>query len=110
VDGIAFTGSAHVGWQLVATPAPSGLPRPVLARDGRAEPGVVGASANLDDAVSGIVRSAFGLSGQKCSACRRVVVVEAVADEVSDRIVKAAEALVVGDPLNPNTDPRARHR
>jgi len=104
VDGIAFTGSAHVGWQLVATPAPSGLPRPVLAEMGGQNPAIVGSSAHLDDAASGIVRSAFGLSGQKCSACRRVVVVEAVADELIDRIVKAARALVVGDPLDPDVD------
>jgi len=104
VDGIAFTGSAHVGWQLVATPSPSGLPRPVLAEMGGQNPAIVGLSANLDDAVSGIVRSAFGLSGQKCSACRRVVVVEGVADELTDRIVKAVQALVVGDPLDPHAD------
>jgi 1-pyrroline-5-carboxylate dehydrogenase len=104
VDGIAFTGSAHVGWQLVATPSPTGLPRPVLAEMGGQNPAIVAYSANLDDAVSGIVRSAFGLSGQKCSACRRVVVVEAVADELTERIVKAAEALVVGDPLDPHAD------
>jgi 1-pyrroline-5-carboxylate dehydrogenase len=104
VDGIAFTGSAHVGWQLVATPSPSGLPRPVLAEMGGQNPAIVASSATLDDAVAGIVRSAFGLSGQKCSACRRVVVVEAVADELTERIVRAAEALVVGDPLDPRAD------
>jgi 1-pyrroline-5-carboxylate dehydrogenase len=71
---------------------------------GGQNPAIVGSSANLDDAASGIVRSAFGLSGQKCSACRRVVVVEAVADELTDRIVKAARALVVRDPLDPHAD------
>jgi len=104
VDGIAFTGSADVGWQLLATPSPSGLPRPVLAEMGGQNPAVVAASANLADAASGIIRSAFGLSGQKCSACRRAVVVDAVADELVDRIVKAAQELVVGDPLDPRTD------
>jgi 1-pyrroline-5-carboxylate dehydrogenase len=71
VDGIAFTGSAKVGWELVGLTAPSGLPRPVLAEMGGQNPAIVARSADLDAATSGIVRSAFGLSGQKCSACRR---------------------------------------
>lgn len=104
VDGIAFTGSAQVGWNLVNTPSPTGLPRPVLAEMGGQNPAIVAASANLDDAAEGIVRSAFGLSGQKCSACRRVVVVDGVADALIDKIVARAEALVVGDPIDPATD------
>jgi 1-pyrroline-5-carboxylate dehydrogenase len=104
VDGIAFTGSADVGWQLVATPSPSGLPRPVLAEMGGQNPAIVAASANLDDAAAGITRSAFGLSGQKCSACRRVIVLDSVADELIERLVAAAEALVVGDPVARETD------
>ena len=104
VDGIAFTGSASVGWQIAVTPSASGLPRPVLAEMGGQNPAIVAASANLEDAATGITRSAFGLSGQKCSACRRVVVLESVADELIDRIVKAANALVVGDPIDPTTD------
>lgn len=104
VDGIAFTGSAQVGWDLVNTPSPTGLPRPVLAEMGGQNPAIVAASANLDDAAEGIVRSAFGLSGQKCSACRRVVVVDEVADALIEKIVARAEALVVGDPLDPATN------
>jgi 1-pyrroline-5-carboxylate dehydrogenase len=100
VDGIAFTGSAKVGWELVKSTSPSGLPRPVLAEMGGQNPAIVGRSADLDAATSGIVRSAFGLSGQKCSACRRVVVDEQVADELIERIAAAAERLVVGDPLD----------
>jgi 1-pyrroline-5-carboxylate dehydrogenase len=104
VDGIAFTGSAEVGWKLVNTPGPKGLPRPVLAEMGGQNPAVVAASADIKTAASGIVRSAFGLSGQKCSACRRVVVQEEVADELIAAIKTEAEALVVGDPIDPKTD------
>ena len=104
VDGIAFTGSAKVGWELVNSTAPSGLPRPVLAEMGGQNPAIVARSADLDAATSGIVRSAFGLSGQKCSACRRVVVDEAVADELIERIAAAAERLVVGDPLDSSSN------
>ena len=103
VDGVAFTGSAEVGWQLVATTTPKGLPRPVLAEMGGQNPAVVGASADLDAAANGIVRSAFGLSGQKCSACRRVVVVRDVADDLAAKIVQKAEELVIGDPINADT-------
>lgn len=100
VDGIAFTGSAAVGWELFNLVGPRGLPRPVLAEMGGQNPAIVAASANLDDAAAGIVRSAFGLSGQKCSACRRVIVDETVADELIAKIKARAEALVVGDPLD----------
>jgi 1-pyrroline-5-carboxylate dehydrogenase len=104
VDGIAFTGSAEVGWQLVATPGPNGLSRPVLAEMGGQNPAVVSSSADLDAAAAGIVRSAFGLSGQKCSACRRVVVVRDVAEALIAKIVQRAEALVIGDPVDQATD------
>ncbi|WP_313817133.1 aldehyde dehydrogenase family protein [Citricoccus sp.] len=98
VDGIAFTGSAQVGWDLNRMPGPRGLPRPVLAEMGGQNPAVVSAHADLEDAATGIVRSAFGLSGQKCSACRRVVVDERVADELISKLVQKAEALRVGNP------------
>lgn len=98
VDGIAFTGSSAVGWELVATRSPNGLPRPVLAEMGGQNPTIVTSTANLEDAATGIVKSAYGLSGQKCSACRRVVVDAAVADDLIERIRAKAEALVVGDP------------
>ncbi|GAA2591558.1 aldehyde dehydrogenase family protein [Dactylosporangium fulvum] len=103
IDGIAFTGSAEIGWQIVAATTPKGLPRPVLAEMGGQNPAVVGASADLDAAASGIVRSAFGLSGQKCSACRRVVVVREVADKLISKIVEKAEALTIGDPIDEAT-------
>jgi Aldehyde dehydrogenase family len=57
----------------------------------------------LDAAAAGIVRSAFGLSGQKCSACRQVVVVRDVADELAAKIVAKAEDLVIGDPTSKDT-------
>jgi 1-pyrroline-5-carboxylate dehydrogenase len=104
VDGIAFTGSAEVGWEIVAATGPLGLPRPVLAEMGGQNPAVVGATADLDAAVAGIVRSAFGLSGQKCSACRRVIVVREVADALTSKIVERAEQLLVGDPVEISTD------
>ena len=104
VDGIAFTGSSKVGWELAATRSPNGLPRPVLAEMGGHNPVIVMPSANLDDAATGIVRSAYGLSGQKCSALRRVVVDASVADELISKIVERINALTVGDPLDVATN------
>lgn len=104
VDGIAFTGSAKVGWSLTEITGRSGAPKPVLAEMGGQNPAVVSRHADLDAAARGIVRSAFGLSGQKCSACRRVVVEESVADDLTRRIRALASDLVVGDPLDPATD------
>lgn len=98
VDGISFTGSAQVGWQLFNMRGPRGRQRPVLAEMGGQNPAIVTRSADLETAASGIVRSAFGLSGQKCSACRRVVVEDGVADALIAKIVELAETLVVGDP------------
>lgn len=104
VDGIAFTGSAQVGWKMHETKKPNGMPRPVLAEMGGQNPAIVTASADLEAAATGIVRSAFGLSGQKCSACRRVIVDEKVADELIGRLKGLTEALVVGDPLDSKTN------
>ncbi len=104
VDGIAFTGSAEIGWKLFNAKGPRGRHRPVLAEMGGQNPAIVAASANLDDAATGIVRSAFGLSGQKCSACRRVVVDARVADQLIAKIADRARALVVGDPVARDTN------
>ena len=57
---------------------------------------VVDETADLDAAVEGIVASAFGFSGQKCSACSRLVVVDQVYDEVVGRVVDRANKLKVG--------------
>ena len=59
---------------------------------------IVSRHADLDRAATGIVRSAFGLSGQKCSATSRVYVEHAVADALRERITRLTEAIRVGDP------------
>ena len=58
---------------------------------------VVDETADLEVAAAGIVASAFGFSGQKCSACSRAVIVDSVYDKVVDRVVALTEALQVGD-------------
>ena len=74
VDGIAFTGSVPVGREIARSLASGRWARPVLAEMGGKNPAIVTAKADLEKAAEGIARAAFGLSGQKCSACSRAIV------------------------------------
>jgi 1-pyrroline-5-carboxylate dehydrogenase len=69
---------------------------------GGKNPTIVAASANLDEAAEGVMRAAFGFSGQKCSACSRVYVEQPAYDDFVDRLVEKTSSLVVGDPLQRN--------
>ena len=96
--GITFTGSVAVGMQLVRQMAGGTWPRPCLAEMGGKNPCIVTARANLDDAAAGIVRSAYGMGGQKCSALSRLYVDRRVADELADRLRAQIAAIPIGDP------------
>lgn len=96
LGGVTFTGSYKVGAEIAAALAPHS--KPVIAEMGGKNPAIVMPSANLDDAAEGITRSAFGYSGQKCSACARVFVHQDVYDTVRDRLVALASQWTVGDP------------
>ncbi|ULN48252.1 aldehyde dehydrogenase family protein [Mycolicibacterium goodii] len=98
VDGIAFTGSAEIGWQMVRALSDGPFGRPVLAEMGGKNVTVVSRHADLDAAAEGVVRSAYGLSGQKCSACSRVVVEESVHDEFVAKLAERVNALTVSAP------------
>lgn len=102
VDGLTFTGSHPVGMYLYRT-VNEKRPKPVVCEMGGKNPAVVTDSADLEVAVQGVLRGAFGLSGQKCSATSRVYVQDQVYDDFVDRLVKAAGELVVGDPLKLET-------
>ncbi|HLG15896.1 MAG TPA: L-glutamate gamma-semialdehyde dehydrogenase [Blastocatellia bacterium] len=97
---IAFTGSKEVGLhinELAAKTAEGQLwIKRVVAEMGGKDTIVVDETADLDAAVDGVVASAFGYSGQKCSACSRVVVVDEVYDEVVARVADRAGKLKVG--------------
>lgn len=97
VDGITFTGSYDVGMYLYRT-VRDDRPKPVIAEMGGKNPVIVTASADLDKAVEGVARAAFGLSGQKCSAASRVYVEESVYDTFVDKLVERAAKITVGDP------------
>ncbi len=99
VDGVAFTGSHAVGMEILRRFGASGpFARPVLAEMGGKNPTYVTQSADLARAVSGVSRSAFGLQGQKCSACSVVFVHDAVRGEFLERLAAATRALKIGDP------------
>ncbi len=100
VDGIAFTGSVPVGREIARTLASGRWARPVLAEMGGKNPAIVTANADLEKAAEGIARAAFGLSGQKCSACSRAIVSGEVYDELVERLCAFARELVVGDPAD----------
>ena len=102
VDGVVFTGSREVGWDLYKDFS-TDFPKPCITELGGKNPTIVTRNADLDKAVEGVARSAFGYSGQKCSACSRVYVEEPVYDEFMERLTKRTKELVVGDPTDRDT-------
>ena len=96
--GVTFTGSYDVGMGILRAMAAGRWPRPCIVELGGKNPCIVTAKGDLDRAATGIVRSAYGLSGQKCSALSRVYVEEPVADALIERLVPKVRALAVGDP------------
>jgi 1-pyrroline-5-carboxylate dehydrogenase len=98
VAGITFTGSYDVGMKIYRTFANGKWPRPVIAEMGGKNPSIVTRNADLEDAATGIVRSAFGLQGQKCSANSRIFVENSVKDKLLEKILNKTRAIQVGDP------------
>lgn len=99
VDGITFTGSYDVGYKMVYKKFAKEFPKPVIVEMGGKNPAIVMPSADLDQAAMGTARAAFGMDGQKCSACSRVYVHEDVRDAFVEKLVATTEKLVVvGDP------------
>jgi acyl-CoA reductase-like NAD-dependent aldehyde dehydrogenase len=96
--GATFTGSFEVGIGILRALGAGRWPRHCIAELGGKNPCIVTARGDLERAATGIVRSAYGLSGQKCSALSRVYVEEGVADDLIGRLVAKIEALAVGDP------------
>ena len=100
IDGIVFTGSKEVGMRLVRENATRSVPRPVVIEMGGKNPALVMASADLEKASDGVMRSAFGAQGQKCSACSRVYVERRVRDRFVEMLVEKTRRLKVGNPLD----------
>jgi RHH-type proline utilization regulon transcriptional repressor/proline dehydrogenase/delta 1-pyrroline-5-carboxylate dehydrogenase len=120
VDIVAFTGSRGVGLEInrraADTRAGQDHVKRVIAEMGGKNAIIVDDDADLDEAVLGVLHSAFGYSGQKCSACSRAIVLDGVYDAFVARLAEAVHALPVGPADDPETfigpviDARARDR
>ncbi len=120
VATIAFTGSKEVGLGILQTAAaqPPGqrFVKRVIAEMGGKNAIIVDDTADLDEAVTGVVQAFTGYAGQKCSACSRVIVLDAIHDEFAQRLTDAVLSLRIGAADDPGTqvgpviDGRARKR
>lgn len=114
--GVVFTGSKDVGMSLMRAIS-TNYPKPALLEMGGKNPAIICESADIDAATDGCVRSAYGLSGQKCSALSRVFVHRARKEKFVSKFVEKAKKLKIGDPsdrdvfVGPliNEKARARH-
>jgi len=102
LSGIAFTGSRNVGFTIFRN-FTAERPRPCFLELGGKNPAIVSHRADLDKAAEGVMRAAFGFSGQKCSACSRVYVHKNVASDFKKRLVEKTREIVVDDPTKRET-------
>src|SRR5206468_1178650 len=103
VAGLTFTGSYDVGFGQLYRKFAHDFPKPCVVEMGGKNPAIVMPSADLGQAVQGVHRSAFGMNGHKCSACSRVYVHRAIADEFLRRLERVTNETRIGDPLQPDT-------
>ena len=100
VNGITFTGSFDVGMKIFRDFGTGRWVRPTILELGGKNPTIVTKNADLEIAAIGIVRSAFGLQGQKCSAGSRVLIEEPVYDQLVARLVELTQKMTIGDPTD----------
>lgn len=106
INIIAFTGSLQVGTKLLnigakIQPGQQHI-KSVIAEMGGKNAIIIDSDADLDDAITGTLHSAFRFQGQKCSAASRVIVVEHIYDRFVKRLLEATESLIIGDPRDPH--------
>ncbi len=106
IDFIAFTGSRDVGLNIIklagqTSPTQRSVKR-VIAEMGGKNAIIVDGTADLDEAVKGVLESALGFQGQKCSACSRVILVGDVIHDFTDRLKEAMESVKIGSPEDPD--------
>jgi 1-pyrroline-5-carboxylate dehydrogenase len=104
---IAFTGSKEIGLRINerAAKVQEGQIwiKRVVAEMGGKDAIIVDADVDLDDAATGVVQSAFGFQGQKCSACSRAIIHADIYDSMLERIAERTEKIKVGDPTDATT-------
>ena len=101
---VAFTGSKEIGLRINERAAKHQEGqvwiKRVVAEMGGKDAIIVDADTDLDDAATGVVQSAFGFQGQKCSACSRAIIHADVYDDMLERIAARTEKLKLGDPTD----------
>ena len=98
VDGWTFTGSYEIGMKVLRNASSGPYPKPAIVEMGGKNPTIISDTADLERAATGVYRAAFGLSGQKCSACSRVYVHQNLYDEFKQKLVDKTKGLKVADP------------
>jgi len=105
INIISFTGSQQVGTNLIKIAAKiqpdQNHIKKVISEMGGKNAIIVDSDADLDDAVLGVVHSAFCFQGQKCSATSRVIVVDNIYNKFVKRLIETTKSLTIGDPVNP---------
>jgi len=100
IDGFAFIGSHAVGMHILRSVAAGRYNRPVIIEMGGKNPSYVTRHADLDTAAEGVMRSAFGLQGQKCSSGSKVYVQDSVFDAFMQLLLDKSKALHIGNPAD----------
>lgn len=107
VHMICFTGSKAVGLEIIReagkTSSQQSFVKKVVAELGGKNAIIVDESADIDESIKGVIHSAFGYSGQKCSACSRLIVAKSIYQNFVDRLCEAAKDLIVGPAADPGT-------
>ncbi len=101
VSGIAFTGSKEVGLSGFRA-FTSKIPRPFISEMGGKNPVIITESADLEKATDGVLRAAFGYSGQKCSACSRVYVQKNIVNKFTEKLILKTQNINIGLPWERN--------
>ncbi len=97
IAGLVFTGSSEVGMKIYNGFSRSYV-RPCILEMGGKNPAIVTESADLDMAAEGIMKSAYGLQGQKCSACSRVYVHKKIEEEFLEKLLNRIQQIKIGNP------------
>ena len=105
VSLIAFTGSKTVGLEIlnkssIVKPGQTQVKKCIIEMGGK-NAVIIDNDADLDEAVVGVLYSAFGFSGQKCSACSRVIILDEVYEKFKARLIEATKSIEIGNPENP---------
>lgn len=101
ISYVTFIGSHEVGWKLRRIIAPGTR---IALEHGGVAPVIVDKSVNSDEIVPLIAKGAFYHAGQVCVSVQKVFVQERIAEEIAAKLAKEADAMIVGDPLDPQTD------